>query len=279
MGKYLDEMINKAENNRISDLDKVWENAERLAYSKLGELSPDFAYYGEWHLKWFALPYADSNSLRFGELLCLKRVQCCSCECDDFAAGLLPLLSRDGFLPEVRAFLNSTIDAFTRAIDKYRGLTRGRSVYGRICHVAEQELNIDITPDMTVKELFDKFGSITVWNPHSLLDSFYKRTKACCLIAKLLLIDCFRFAFGELFIMSDLKIRLEYPDDTFYPFDEIENEYTEYDNVNIFGDAYDTEADDFLIGGEKMRRKEEKKMAEEWDEARFRLLKPAGKRK
>lgn len=281
MSNFPDEPINRAASEKVIEPDKVGENAEKLANSTLGELSDALVKHGEDVLKQLGLPCDNARSLRFGQLLCLKRTQCCESRSDDPAASLLPLLT-DAGSTVIKQFMASTLAAFAEFSDVKTGLPRARSVLNRVRFIAEHELNISVAPVITVRELLSYFADMTKWtnwDTDTPLGEFYRRAKACCLIIKLILIDCFRFAFGELFFYGELKAELEHPDDLFIEIDEYDGEYSEKYDINRFGDEYDTEAEDFLIGGEKMRLEEEKRMAREWNEARFRILGLTDKRK
>ena len=115
------------------------------------------------------------------------------------------------------------------------------------------------------------------------------------------MIDCFRFAFPELFVYSELERRVsaDDPESLFY-----NNNYdnkSPYDRIDSFGDDYDTDANKFLImSGEKnlrftlsksekdewnavtanlRRMAEQRKMADEWNKARSELLARANGKK
>lgn len=285
MRKTLSELMSETAGNRISDPIEVGKLVTELAYITLGELSREMTEWGEGLLRYMGLPDRDAYTLRFGELLNMIRIVCCNDKVSDYAARLkLSFIELSEGSAYVKLFKAVTLGAFTDFIDQKSGTLRGSSVYNRISSIGVYDLSIRAARDMTLGELFKEFGAITRWNIGCSLKRFAERTSACCLIIKLLMVDCFRFAFPDLFSFSELENR----------FNGYDDDLCEYDRIDSFGDAYDTDADRFLIKkGEKnycftlskseqdewdavtsklRRLGERQKMAEEWNAARSGLL-------
>ena len=291
MRKKLSELISETEGNRISDPTEAGRFVTELANVTLGELSREMTEWGEALLKYMPLPANNAYSLRYGELLNLLRIFCCDTRESDYAARLkVSLIEGAECSVYVKLFKAITLEAFVKFIDRKSETRRGSSVYDRVRRTA-WEHGIYIEPYMTFGELFKAIGVITRWNIGCSVSSFAERTSACCLIIKLLMVDCFRFAFPELFIYSELERRVSADDPESLFFD---NKTSPYDRIESFGDDYDTDADKFLImSGEKhvrftlsksekdewnavtanlRRLAEQRKMADEWNEARSGLL-------
>lgn len=302
MGKYLDELISSAQNKRIDDPEEAGRITTELAYCTLGELSSEMTKWGEGLLNFTYLPKENAYTLRFGELLNLLRIMCCELGLSDYAARLrLSLFDITSHSTEVKLFKAVTLGVFADFIDRKTGTLRGSSVYNRVSLIAEEKLGLEIGREMTFDKLLSKFTPMMYWNYASSLKLFTERISACALIIKLLMIDCFRFAFGELFGFSDLKDRLveqtenwEKEDDFYSCYIKEDGTTLKFDRADHFGDEYDIEADDHLLSGKpapsgftmssadreewrtvtsKLRRIAEwQEWAEDWDRVRFRLL-------
>ena len=254
MSTKLDEMMSFAENGCINDPVEAGKIITELAYCTVGELSSEAVSWCGRLLNFFFLPTENAPTLCYGELVNLLRLECCELKGDDYAASLgVTLFKLSENSMHVKLFKAVTLGAFTDFIDRKSKTLNGTSVYNRVADVARSVLDTDISRGMTFNRLYSKFGSLTAWRIGTSLQRFAERASAYCLITKLLLIDCFRFAFSDLFVLSDLKDKLvgygdnwEKKADFYRNFEKADDGSLKADRTDSFGDEYDTEAYAYL---------------------------------
>lgn len=286
MSKFLDKLFESKD--CIDEPDEAERVIEDMANCRLYEISPQTAKLGENLLKYVFLPTDEGGSLRYAELAGLLRVLCCDQSSSDHAAHLRTvLINKNVSCIEAKMFKMVTLKAFTDFIDRKTGTARGSTVYKRVRRIAEDELDFTIYPHTTFDHLFNAFNNrLSSWNIDCTLDVHAKKTAACCQIAKLLLIDCFRFTYSEYFLLGALKKRLVEAAEFWDKGAQYEEWYgtedeniSKYDKVDQFGDDYDTEAEETpdsnirKYRGNNFQMTEEERMS--WDEIRFGILKKA----
>lgn len=251
MSKFLDKLFESK--NFINDPDEVARVTDDMAYCRLYELSADTVKLGQNLLKYVFLPTDEGCGLRYVELAGLLRVLCCDHKSSDLAAHLRTvLINKTVSCMKAKMFKMVTLRAFADFVDRKTDTVRGSSVYNRISRIAKTELDFNVYTSTTFNDLFNAFdGRISYWNIGCTLEVHAKKTSACCQIAKLLLIDCFRFVYSELFVLNDLKNRLVKSADSWETRLEYDQWYStedknvsKYDKVDQFGDEYDVEAEE-----------------------------------
>lgn len=255
MGKYLEELA-KTSARAVRDPEEVGGIVTALAYEPLSELP-----YG---MRWEAgnmlritalLPSEKAKELCFAEYLSLLRISCCLSKASDYAAKLrIPFSDFDNMPLKMSKFSEVAVKAFTSFVDSKSDSLKGSSVYERVCDIAADNDIMIITALTTFKQLFRRITMLTAdWNGQCSIVEFAKRAAACAQIIKLLMVDCFRFAFGDMFVLTNLKNKLVEDADTWENKKAFEKWFgtgvegvSKYDRVDMFGDEYDTDADQYL---------------------------------
>lgn len=278
MSKFLDKLFESK--NFINDPDEVARVTDDMAYCRLYELSADTVKLGQNLLKYVFLPTDEGCGLRYGELAGLLRVLCCDHKSSDLAAHLRTvLINKTVSCMKAKMFKMVTLRAFANFVDTKTGTVRGSSVYNRVRSIAGAELDFTVLTSTTFNDLFNAFNNrMSYWNIACTLEVHAEKTSACCQIAKLLLIDCFRFVYSGLFVLNDLKNRLVESAEKWETSNEYEEWYStedknvsKYDNVDQFGDEYDTEATEagsYGLHGLSLTDEE----CRDWDKVRLGIL-------
>ena len=161
-------------------------------------------------LEIFYLPSAVAEEVRFGELLNLFRVYCLEVNSAEMAAQLVPILIKlSQTIGKVRLFTAIPIKSLMNYIANMALSPLPGQVYNRICGKCARHLGFNLPDDATIGDFLDRINvRMTRWTPGTSLDGFVDYAQNCCEIVKMMLIDCLRIGYIDMFKLSKLNDRL-----------------------------------------------------------------------
>ena len=214
MSKAYERVMRLSNKGYIDNPEDVGEITDAMMNRTLAEMTvPSYntAYLGGRLLECVYLPAGVAEAVRFGELLNLIRVCCLETDEPEMAAKLVPMLrSVSQTVGSVKLFTAIPIKSLMQFIIDKANSPRPAYLYARICEKSSTELRYTIGDETTIGDFIRHIENrMTHWLPGSSLDEFTKYAHSCCEIVKMLLVDCLRVGYLEMFKLSEFHSRIE----------------------------------------------------------------------
>lgn len=204
-------LSNKGYIDNPEDVEEITDAMMNCTLAEMTVPSYNTACLGGRIMECFYLPADAAVDVRFGELLNLIRVCCLEIDNPEMAAKLVPMLrSVSQSVGSVSLFTAIPIKSLTQFItDKTQSPLPGY-LYRRICEKSSVALGYPIRDNTTVGDFIGHIENrMTRWLPGSSLKKFTEYAHSCCEIVKMLLVDCLRVGYIEMFKLSEFHSRIE----------------------------------------------------------------------
>ena len=212
MKSQINDVMRISDKGYIDKVSDVREIIDDMVTCKLDQLIvPGFSAMQMGHdlLDSLFLPSAYPQLLSFGELLNLIRVAYLHDNLIEWMALLKIFFTwTEPVISKVKLFAAVPIKSLANLVDKRSKTEKGSLFFIYLYERVHNNFGYDLTRTTTIGQLFSLLGNMTAWEPPLPISEFEKKTHASCEIIKILMIDMFRFAYPEMFVLSKLKDRL-----------------------------------------------------------------------